>query len=48
VSRLKTVSLRRRVTLSVIIVLFAVMVTLVFVVDALFASQSGRDIKSVL
>lgn len=47
-SRLKTVSLRRRVTLSVIIVLFAVMVTLVFVVDALFASQSGRDIKSVL
>jgi two-component system OmpR family sensor kinase len=48
VSRLKTVSLRRRVTLSVIIVLFAVMVTLVFVVDALFASQSGRDIDTVL
>jgi signal transduction histidine kinase len=48
VSRLKTVSLRRRVTLSVMIVLFAVMVTLVFTVDALFASQSSRDIETVL
>ncbi|PRY46880.1 sensor histidine kinase [Umezawaea tangerina] len=47
-NRLKTVSLRRRVTLSVMIVLFAVMVTLVFVVDALFASQSSRDIETVL
>jgi two-component system, OmpR family, sensor kinase len=48
VSRLKTVSLRRRVTLSVMIVLFGVMVTLVFTVDALFASQSSRDIETVL
>ncbi|MCS7479685.1 sensor histidine kinase [Umezawaea endophytica] len=47
-SRLKTVSLRRRVTLSVMIVLFAVMVTLVFTVDALFASQSSRDVETVL
>ncbi|MEO6086263.1 MAG: HAMP domain-containing sensor histidine kinase [Umezawaea sp.] len=47
-SRLKTVSLRRRVTLSVMIVLFGVMVTLVFTVDALFASQSSRDIETVL
>ena len=47
-SRLKTVSLRRRVTLSVMIVLFAVMVTLVFTVDSLFAAQSSRDIETVL
>ncbi|WNV82499.1 HAMP domain-containing sensor histidine kinase [Umezawaea sp. Da 62-37] len=47
-SRLHTVSLRRRVTLSVVIVLFGVMVTLVFVVDALFASQSSRDVETVL
>jgi signal transduction histidine kinase len=48
VSRLRTVSLRRRVTLSVIGVLFVVMVTLVFVIDALFATQSNRDVETVL
>lgn len=45
---LRTVSLRRRVTLSVIGVLFVVMLALVFVVDALFGAQSNRDVETVL
>jgi two-component system OmpR family sensor kinase len=45
---LHTVSLRRRVTLAAILVLAVVLVGLVFLVDALFAAQSQRDIDAVM
>ncbi|HEV7907153.1 MAG TPA: HAMP domain-containing sensor histidine kinase [Pseudonocardiaceae bacterium] len=45
---LHTVSLRRRVTLSAILVLAVVLIGLVFLVDALFAAQSQRDIDAVM
>ncbi|NUT90739.1 MAG: HAMP domain-containing histidine kinase, partial [Saccharothrix sp.] len=45
---LRTVSLRRRVTTSAIIVLGLVLVGLVLVVDAMFATQSRRDVETAL
>jgi signal transduction histidine kinase len=45
---LRTVSLRRRVTLSVIAVLGIVLVTLLFLVNTVFGAQSGRDVQNVL
>ncbi len=45
---LRTVSLRRRVTVSVIGVLGVVLVGVVLVVDAMFASQSQRDLDAAL
>ncbi|MFI9817308.1 ATP-binding protein [Saccharothrix variisporea] len=45
---LRTVSLRRRVTTSAIIVLGLVLVGLVLVVDATFAAQSRRDVQTAL
>ncbi|MBB5956114.1 signal transduction histidine kinase [Saccharothrix tamanrassetensis] len=45
---LRTVSLRRRVTVSAIAVLGVVLVGLVLVVDAMFASQSQRDVETAL
>ena len=45
---LRTVSLRRRVTLAVIGVLLVVMLTLVYLVDVLFGAQSNRDVETVL
>ncbi|GDY33098.1 sensor histidine kinase [Gandjariella thermophila] len=45
---LRTVSLRRRVTVSVIAVLGVVLVALLFLVDEVFAAQSSRDAQAVL
>ncbi|WP_434450431.1 sensor histidine kinase [Lentzea sp. E54] len=45
---LRTVSLRRRVAVSVLLVLFVVLVALVIGVDRTFAGQSSRDVDSVL
>ncbi|MEU4740407.1 ATP-binding protein [Actinosynnema sp. NPDC023658] len=45
---LRTVSLRRRVTLSVIVVLGVVLVGVVLAVDALFTAQSERDVNTAL
>ncbi|MEU7527921.1 HAMP domain-containing sensor histidine kinase [Saccharothrix sp. NPDC042600] len=45
---LRTVSLRRRVTISAIAVLGLVLVGLVLVVDATFAAQSRRDVQTAL
>ncbi|MGM1058864.1 sensor histidine kinase [Saccharothrix sp. Mg75] len=45
---LRTVSLRRRVTLSAIGVLGAVLLGVVLVVDGLFAAQSQRDVETAL
>ncbi|WP_433268755.1 sensor histidine kinase [Actinosynnema sp. CS-041913] len=45
---LRTVSLRRRVTLSAIAVLGVVLVGLVLVVDATFGAQSKRDVEAAL
>lgn len=45
---LRTMSLRRRVTLAVVSVLFVVLLVLLVVVDALFSVQSSRDLNSVL
>ncbi|SDG74377.1 Signal transduction histidine kinase [Lentzea fradiae] len=45
---LRTVSLRRRVTFSVLLVLLLVLVALVIGVDRTFATQSSRDVDSVL
>ncbi|HUQ55319.1 HAMP domain-containing sensor histidine kinase, partial [Lentzea sp.] len=45
---LRTVSLRRRVAVSVLLVLFLVLVTLVIAVDRTFATQSSRDVDAVL
>ncbi|CAL9629349.1 Adaptive-response sensory-kinase SasA [Actinosynnema sp. ALI-1.44] len=45
---LRTVSLRRRVTISAIVVLGLVLVGLVLVVDATFAAQSRRDVETAL
>lgn len=45
---LRTVSLRRRVTISAIIVLGLVLAGLVLVVDAMFAAQSRRDVETAL
>lgn len=45
---LRTVSLRRRVTVSAIAVLGVVLVGLVLVVDAMFAAQSERDVDTAL
>ncbi|WP_199441464.1 sensor histidine kinase [Umezawaea beigongshangensis] len=47
-SRLRTVSLRRRVTLSALAVLAAVLVGVVFLVDALFAAQSHDDLDALV
>lgn len=45
---LRTVSLRRRVTLSAIGVLGVVLIGVVLLVDALFAAQSRRDVDTAL
>ncbi|MGI5502770.1 sensor histidine kinase [Lentzea sp. CA-135723] len=45
---LRTVSLRRRVAVSVLLVLFLVLVALVISVDRTFAGQSSRDVDGVL
>ncbi|MET9627314.1 HAMP domain-containing sensor histidine kinase [Lentzea sp. NPDC006480] len=45
---LRTVSLRRRVAVSVLLVLFLVLVALVISVDRTFAGQSNRDVDVVL
>ncbi|XVS65387.1 sensor histidine kinase [Actinosynnema sp. CA-299493] len=45
---LRTVSLRRRVTLSAIGVLGVVLIGVVLLVDALFAAQSKRDVDTAL
>lgn len=45
---LRTVSLRRRVAVSVLLVLFLVLVALVIAVDRTFAGQSSRDVDGVL
>ncbi|CCH28270.1 HAMP domain-containing sensor histidine kinase [Actinosynnema sp. NPDC047251] len=45
---LRTVSLRRRVTVSAIAVLGIVLVALVLVVDAMFMSQSVQDVETTL
>lgn len=45
---LRTVSLRRRVAVSVLLVLFLVLVALVIGVDRTFAGQSNRDVDVVL
>ncbi len=45
---LRTVSLRRRVTLSAIGVLGVVLIAVVLLVDALFAAQSKRDVDTAL
>ncbi|GLY54691.1 HAMP domain-containing sensor histidine kinase [Lentzea sp. NBRC 102530] len=45
---LRTVSLRRRVVVSVLLVLFLVLVALVISVDRTFATQSSRDVDGVL
>lgn len=45
---LRTVSLRRRVAVSVVLVLFLVLVALVISVDRTFAGQSSRDVDGVL
>ncbi|GHH56942.1 sensor histidine kinase [Lentzea cavernae] len=45
---LRTVSLRRRVAVSVLLVLFIVLVALVISVDRTFAGQSSRDVDGVL
>ncbi|MFI6101361.1 sensor histidine kinase [Lentzea sp. NPDC051213] len=45
---LRTVSLRRRVAVSVVLVLFVVLVALVILVDRLFQGQSSRDVDFVL
>ncbi|MCG8923775.1 cell wall metabolism sensor histidine kinase WalK [Lentzea sp. CC55] len=45
---LRTVSLRRRVAVSVLLVLFFVLVALVIAVDRTFAGQSSRDVDGVL
>jgi signal transduction histidine kinase len=45
---LRTVSLRRRVAVSVLLVLFLVLVALVIGVDRTFAGQSSRDVEGVL
>ncbi|MFD9704979.1 sensor histidine kinase [Lentzea sp. NPDC059081] len=45
---LRTVSLRRRVAVSVLLVLFLVLVALVISVDRTFATQSSRDVDGVL
>ncbi|MFD1151286.1 sensor histidine kinase [Saccharothrix hoggarensis] len=45
---LRTVSLRRRVALSAIGVLGAVLIGVVLVVDGLFAAQSKRDVETAL
>jgi two-component system OmpR family sensor kinase len=45
---LRTVSLRRRVTLSAITVLGVVLLAVVLLVDALFVTQSRRDVDNVL
>ncbi|SEQ10847.1 Signal transduction histidine kinase [Lentzea xinjiangensis] len=45
---LRTVSLRRRVAVSVLLVLFVMLVTLVIAVDRTFAGQSSRDVDGVL
>lgn len=46
--KLRTVSLRRRVTVAALAVVAAVLVGLVIGVDALFATQSQRDLDQVL
>jgi two-component system OmpR family sensor kinase len=45
---LRTVSLRRRVAVSVLLVLFLVLVALVISVDRTFAGQSSKDVDGVL
>lgn len=45
---LRTVSLRRRVAVSVLLVLFLVLVALVISVDRTFAGQSNKDVDVVL
>ncbi|GAA3870915.1 HAMP domain-containing sensor histidine kinase [Saccharothrix violaceirubra] len=45
---LRTVSLRRRVTLSALGVLAVVLIGVVLLVDALFTVQSGRDVDALL
>ncbi|HEX8868617.1 MAG TPA: sensor histidine kinase, partial [Lentzea sp.] len=45
---LRTISLRRRVAVSVLLVLFLVLVALVISVDRTFAGQSNRDVDVVL
>lgn len=45
---LKTVSLRRRVAVSVLLVLFLVLVALVIAVDRTFEGQSNKDVDVVL
>ena len=45
---LRTTSLRRRVTLSAMAVLFVVLVGVVFLVDTLFSVISNRDLGAVL
>lgn len=45
---LKTVSLRRRVAVSVLLVLFLVLVALVIAVDRTFEGQSNKDVDLVL
>jgi two-component system, OmpR family, sensor kinase len=45
---LRTVSLRRRVAVSVLLVLFLVLVTLVISADRLFEGLSNRDVDGVL
>jgi two-component system OmpR family sensor kinase len=47
-SRLRTVSLRRRVTLTVLLVLGVVLVVVGFLVNALFRVQTERDLNTLL
>jgi two-component system, OmpR family, sensor kinase len=48
VNRLRTASLRRRVTLSSVAVLAVVMLLLAVVTDVLFAAQSDRELRALL
>jgi signal transduction histidine kinase len=48
VNQLRTGSLRRRVTLLVVIVLAVVVLGMVLVVDAVFAAETNRDLNAVL
>ncbi|MET9002917.1 HAMP domain-containing sensor histidine kinase [Amycolatopsis sp. NPDC004169] len=45
---LRTASLRRRVTVTVLVVLAVVLVAVGFVVDAVFRAQAERDVNAVL
>ena len=47
-NRLRTASLRRRVTVSSVLVLTAVVLLLAVATDLLFGAQSGRDLRAAL